>query len=199
MVISQPTVDFTFMEERQAEANAYYRKAVEDLNNALTYNPEQYEKDGALKREAVNLQEEALLLYMEYLDGNTSVQDSLLKDNSNAERSYQELQGGKDAVKEAKASGKSVSSTGDQLVYKIQIGVFKNAPDEEALKKIPPVSKLAIPDKGLTKYFAGKYSSYEDAQKDLKKVRDSGFSGAFIVAFYKGERISISKAKDIDH
>jgi len=201
VVISQPTIDFTFMEERQAEANAYYRKAVEDLNNALTYNPEQYEKDGALKREAVNLQEEALLLYMEYLDGNTSIQDSLLKDNSNTKESYQELQDNKDAGKKSKASDMSVKSPGkdNKLVYKIQIGVFKNSPDEEALKKIPPVSKLTIPDKGLTKYFAGKYSSYEEAQKDLKKVRDSGFSGAFIVAFYKGERISISKAKDIDH
>ncbi len=201
VIISQPTVDFTFMEERQAEANAYYRKAVEDLNSSLTYNPEQYEKDGALKREAVNLQEDALLLYMEYLNGNTSVQDSLLKENMKGSvKSKRKIQSTKNTPKKGNTSGTAVgiSGVGDQLVFKIQIGVFKNTPAEEALKKIPPVSKLAIPKKGLTKYFAGKYSSYEDAQKDLQKVKDAGFSGAFIVAFYKGERISISKAKEID-
>ena len=58
---------------------------------------------------------------------------------------------------------------------------------------------MPIPDKGLTKYFAGEYQSYEMAQKDLQNVRDSGFSGAFIVAFYNGNRISVSKAKELSH
>ena len=201
VVLSQPTVDFTFMEERQAEANAYYRKAVEDINSSLAYNPEQYEKEGALKREAVNLQEEALLLYMQYLDGNTSVQDSLMNNKAEKEnRSYQEIQGGEEAVKEAEAAGKKVTTTKKtNPVYKIQIGVFRNTPDEEVLKKLPSVSKIPIPDKGLTKYFAGEYPSYEEAQKDLQKVRDLGFSGAFIVAFYNGKRISVSKAKELSH
>ncbi len=201
VVLSQPTIDFTFIEERQAEANAYYRKAVEDINSSLAYNPEQYEKEGALKREAVNLQEEALLLYMQYLDGNTSVQDSLMNNKAVKENiSYQEIQGGEEAVKEAEASGKKVTTTQKaKPVYKIQIGVFRNTPDEQALKKLPPVSKISIPDKGLTKYFAGEYPSYEEAQKDLQKVRDSGFSGAFIVAFYNGNRISVTKAKEMGH
>jgi hypothetical protein len=193
VIISQPTVDFTFMEERQAEANAFYRKAVEDINSAVTYNAEEYEKEGSMKREAVKLQEDALMLYMQYLDGNTSVQDSLLNNATQEEpaKAVQEPKENKE-VKEKKGSNDE-----NRLVYKIQIGVFKNTPDEEALKKIPAISKVPIPEKSLTKYYAGNYSTYKEAKQDLQKVKEAGFSGAFIVAFHNGQRISISKAKEL--
>ena len=202
VIISQPTVDYTFMEERLAEANAYYRKAVDDMNEAITYNAENYEKEGSMKREAVNLQEEALLLYMEYLNGNTSVQDSLLNTNIQEEPEKPQEDTEKNSAAENKnASTEKTSSAGSdkKVEYKIQVGVFKNAPAEDVLKKIPAVSKSPIPEKGLTKYYAGSYTTYEEAQKELKTVKDAGFSGAFIVAFFNGERISISKAKELAH
>ena len=200
VIISQPTVDYTFMEERLAEANAYYRKAVDDMNEALTYNAEDYEKEGSMKREAVNLQEEALLLYMEYLDGNTSVQDSLLNTSiqETPDKPVQTTEKETAAVNKTGSTAEAeTAGSNKKLEYKIQIGVFKNAPNEDVLKKIPAVSKVPIPDKGLTKYYAGSYTTYEEAQKELKTVKDAGFSGAFIVAFFNGERISISKAKEL--
>ena len=202
VIISQPTTDFTFMEERQAKANAYFRKAVEDMDNSLAYNPELYEKEGAMKREAVNLQEEALLLYMEYINGNTSVQDSLVKDEprGQTQKTYQELQDSEKAVK-TPATTESVVSAATKTgkpVYKIQIGVFKNTPSDESLKNLPLITSTPIPQKGLTKYFTGNYSTYEDAVKDLQKVKDAGFTGAFIVALINGKRISISKAREMN-
>ncbi len=76
--------------------------------------------------------------------------------------------------------------------YRIQIGVFRNEPDESALIKIPKTTKIEIPSKGLTKYFAGSYSTYRDALSDLNKVKDAGFSGAFVVVFKDGKQINLT-------
>jgi len=201
IVLSQPKADFMFLEERQSEANAYFRQAIDDLDRSITFNPQQYEKEGALKREAVGLQEEALFLYLDYLDGNSAALDAAKNKKPQQEkvqRSYQEVQGGQEAVKEAAKSGKAVSSQKDNVLeYRIQIGVFRNQPDANALKKIPPVTSVSIPDKGLTKYFAGHYSSYKKAEEHISNIREAGFTGAFIVAFYNGQQIKLSKAKEL--
>ena len=201
IVISQPTADFMFLEERQSEANAYFRQAIDDLNRSITFNPEQFEKEGALKREAVNLQEEALFLYLDYLDGNTAALDAAKNRKTQpgkTQKSYQEIQGGEDAIKEAATSSKAVSSKKDNILeYRIQIGVFKNRPDANAIKKIPSVTSISIPEKGLTKYFAGHYNSYKEAEKQIANIREAGFIGAYIVAFYNEQQISLSKAKEL--
>jgi len=201
IILSQPKADFTFLEERQSEANAYFRQAIDDLDRSITFNPEQYEKEGALKREAVSLQEEALFLYLDYLDGNSAALDAAKNRKprqGKGNKSYQEIQGGQEAVKEAAKSGKAVSlKKQDVLEYRIQIGVFRNHPDANAIKKIPPVSSVSIPEKGLTKYFTGQYASIKEAEKHIANVREAGFTGAFIVAFYNGEQINLSKAKEL--
>ncbi len=202
VILSQPTTDFTFLEERQSEANAYFRQAIDDLDKSITFNPEQFEKEGALKREAVNLQEEALFIYLDYLDGNTTTLDSIRNKKTHqgkAQKSNQENQKGKDAIKEDAISGKSISAEiKNTLEYRIQIGVFRNHPNAETLKKIPPISKIPMPDKGLTKYYSGHYTSYKEAEKHITDIRETGFTGAFIVAFYNGQQISLAKAKELN-
>ena len=195
IILSHPTDDFTFMEERQEEANAYFRQANDDITRSITFNPEQYEKEGALKREAVNLQEDALFLYKSYLEGDTSVIDSLMnkgiKESAVTENKENKATAGN------KASNEATNAKG--LEYRIQIGVFKNEPKEESLKKIPPVSSISLPDKELIKYFSGHFKTYEEAEKHLTGIREAGFPGAFIVAFYNGQLISLSKAKELKH
>ena len=50
---------------------------------------------------------------------------------------------------------------------------------------------------GYYKYVTGKYSSLDDAVANLKKVRDKGFSDAFVVAFKDGKRIAPKEAMKI--
>ncbi len=201
IVLSQPKADFIFLEERQSEANAYFRQAIDNLDKSITFNPEQYEKEGALKRDAVGLQEEALFLYLDYLDGNSAALEAAKNKktaSTKTKKSYQKIQGGKKAIKKVASSGKAVSSKKESgLEYRIQIGVFRNKPDTNALSKIPPVSSISIPEKGLTKYFAGHYPSYKKAEEHIANIRESGFTGAFIVAFYNGQQINLSKAKEL--
>ena len=39
--------------------------------------------------------------------------------------------------------------------------------------------------------------SFSKASKAQKKVRGEGFKDAFLIAFYKGKKISIKKAREI--
>lgn len=51
--------------------------------------------------------------------------------------------------------------------------------------------------KGLYKYTYGKYKTLEDALIQLSKIRNDGFSDAFVVAFNKNERIGIKDASEL--
>ena len=50
---------------------------------------------------------------------------------------------------------------------------------------------------GMYKYTSGAFSSVNDAKNHQQKVVAKGFKDAFVVAFYKNKRISISEAKKI--
>ncbi|TAJ15476.1 SPOR domain-containing protein [Marinilabiliaceae bacterium JC017] len=204
LMMANPTIDLARIEELQAEANAYYRKAGE-YENKIDFSMEEYEKAGSFKREAIALQEEALFSYikMDFTDQKHSI--NKVEPKGKVQKSYQELHKGDEAVKNSRATGvvstvksnENLRSGQEDVKYKVQIGVFKNEPSKEAIMKIPPISSESIPGKGLTKYFAGEYSSLEEAKADVEKIRQAGFSGAFVVAFYKGERISLAKAAEL--
>ncbi len=110
-------------------------------------------------------------------------------------KTYQELQSGEQTTTEpAKVVEKAFKKEPtNALIYKIQIGVFRNEPNAQAVSKIPPISKIEIPTKGLTKYYAGEYSSYAEAQKDISRVQAAGFPGAFIVVFKAGKQINLTE------
>ncbi len=82
--------------------------------------------------------------------------------------------------------------------YKIQIGVYRNKPDAAVFSKIPDITSEFIPESGLTKYYSGSWRKYEDAAAMVNKIREAGFSGAFIVAFINGQPINIQKAKELE-
>ncbi len=68
-------------------------------------------------------------------------------------------------------------------IYKVQIGAYAAKPKIEG---VPDVSTLVL-DNGITKYYSGKFTLYEDAVKRKKEMQDKGFQGAFIVAFENGQ------------
>lgn len=75
-----------------------------------------------------------------------------------------------------------------KLVYKVQIGAYK---DDE------PTDKLAqFPDVGMEiygqykRYISGEYDNYADANNHKKTVQAKGFPKAFVVAYSNGKRVA---------
>lgn len=84
----------------------------------------------------------------------------------------------------------------DGLVFRVQIGAFRNLLPNNTFKGLSPLNIQSTPN-GYYRYTAGNFNEYElaDAVKnDLKKL---GYEDAFVVGYYNGKRISLSEAMEI--
>jgi hypothetical protein len=82
------------------------------------------------------------------------------------------------------------------LVYKVQIGAFRNPPSPAIYQNIQPVSAETTPS-GLTRYTAGFFTQFANADAAKNEIRGMGYKDAFVVAFYHGKRISMDDANRI--
>ena len=83
------------------------------------------------------------------------------------------------------------------LVYKVQIGAFRNPPPQDIYKGFAPVrGENTRP--GWIRYTAGLFQQKNQAQLKRNEIRTLGYEDAFVVAYLNGERISLSRAKDIE-
>ncbi len=80
------------------------------------------------------------------------------------------------------------------LVYKVQIGAFRNPISSEIYKGIAPVCAETTAS-GLTRYTAGLFKEFANADAAKVEIRGMGYPDAFVVAFYNGKRISIDEAR----
>ncbi|WP_162150067.1 PD40 domain-containing protein [Saccharicrinis fermentans] len=180
------------------QGNAYFREAKGILNGPEGLNFESYERAGTIKKAGVEKQEQALYLYSD--TDNERVDEIKKEPRGVIQKSYSEIHRGEVSEKKDKEPAlapevdvvpeKVVKAT-EEEVFKIQIGVFRNPPKQEALDKIPEVSKVELVGRGLTKYFSGSYDSYEEAQKVIPEIIDAGFTGAFVVYFKGGKQSSM--------
>lgn len=90
--------------------------------------------------------------------------------------------------------GASHSVEADEVSFKIQLATSSsNAAQTSRWKN---VDNLEVVKEGATyKYFKTGIDSYNDAVSTLKKVRASGYSDAFIVAYKNGKRVSLDEVK----
>ncbi len=82
--------------------------------------------------------------------------------------------------------------------YRIQLGAFGAVVEPNTFGGISPVTGERIAARGLIKYYAGKFSRYEDASTALSQIRTYGYEDAFIVAWYNGNPVSTQKAKQLE-
>ena len=82
--------------------------------------------------------------------------------------------------------------------YRIQLGAFGAEVEPEAFAGISPVTGERIPDRGIFKYYAGKFSKYDDASSAISQIRSLGYEDAFIVSWYNGSLIPTQKAKQLE-
>lgn len=79
------------------------------------------------------------------------------------------------------------------LIYKIQIGVYRNKISKDIFKGLSPLSSQSFP--GGIKYYVGAFRHYTDARNAKKYIKTMGLTDAFIVAFYNGERVVVKEAR----
>jgi hypothetical protein len=84
------------------------------------------------------------------------------------------------------------------LTYSIQLGAYSNKMTAFDFHGITPVMAEKIPDKPLTRYYAGLFFSYHQAKSALEKVRAKGFKDAYIVSYMDGMSIPLDRAIKID-
>ena len=86
----------------------------------------------------------------------------------------------------------------DGVFYRIQMGAFGKPVIPGVFNGISPITAETIKDRGLIKYYAGKFTKYDDASTALSKIRSLGYEDAFVSAWYNGEPISTQKAMQLE-
>ena len=82
--------------------------------------------------------------------------------------------------------------TTDKVVYKVQIGTYlKSMLNEDFFKEINAEEQVL---NGTFKYFVGNEIDKIVVDNLKLKMKEKGFKGAFVVAFFKGKRISTQEA-----
>ena len=95
------------------------------------------------------------------------------------------------------ASGEKVQINPQQppgLIYRIQMGVFRNPVAPSHFKGITPVYGNKNKGATVTSYYAGMFRKLADAKNALAQVKQKGFRDAFIVAFSGGKVVSSDRA-----
>jgi hypothetical protein len=85
------------------------------------------------------------------------------------------------------------------IVFKVQVGVFKNEPPaekQELFSKLKGLTKETTTS-GLNRYVVGSYSDYKLALSSKNEAIKAGATDAFIIALYNGEYIPIQEALEL--
>ncbi len=84
------------------------------------------------------------------------------------------------------------------VFYRIQLGAYGSAVGPDTFGGISPITAEVLAERGLIKYYAGKFTKYEDASLALSRVRSRAYEDAFVSAWYNGSPISTQKAKQLE-
>lgn len=79
------------------------------------------------------------------------------------------------------------------VVYKVQVGAFRNELPKEAFSDMAPISGEHAGN-GLVRYTAGMFTTAEAAREAGVKVRARGYRDAFVVAYMDGRRVPLREA-----
>lgn len=81
------------------------------------------------------------------------------------------------------------------LFYTVQIGVYKNPVTKSDLKNLSPVYQDNA--YGFIRYTTGKFSDSKKAEIEKNRIVQLGISDAFVSAYYKGKKITLTEAAAI--
>ena len=79
------------------------------------------------------------------------------------------------------------------LVFKVQIGAFKNPIPQDLFGNLSPLMAETTP-MGFKRYSVGLFRAYESANLARREVQNIGYDDAFVVSFFNGKRITLREA-----
>ncbi len=82
------------------------------------------------------------------------------------------------------------------LIYKVQIGAFRNPIKASLFNGISPLTGEKTGN-GITRYTAGMFKSFTAADVAKNRVQTLGYKDAFVVVFYNGKRISLTQSTSV--
>lgn len=85
---------------------------------------------------------------------------------------------------------------GTGIIYKVQVGAFRNKINPEIFSGITPLSAEDAGN-GIYRYTAGIFKSLTGANMAKGKIVEIGYADAFVVAFFNGRRISLTEAENV--
>ena len=83
---------------------------------------------------------------------------------------------------------------GNNTVYRVQLGAFKNIADESVFDEVPNMLAIESPD-GFTRYFTGVMDQYAEATAIRDRMKELGFKDAYVVGLKGGSKIPLQEAK----
>jgi len=125
-------------------------------------------------------------------------EESIKKENKKDERKNRRNKEKKEAKEKPKKQEEikvnSVRNIEEGLVFKIQLATTTNKLETtpQNFKGLDNVDYYKAG--GLYRYTYGKEDTWESANQLQKKVKESGFNDAFVVAFHNGKRIAVGEA-----
>jgi len=78
------------------------------------------------------------------------------------------------------------------LIYRVQMGLFKQKIDTDYFGTENEL-KFEKVKEGVWRYYMGDFLTYKSAKEIEKMVKEKGYD-AFLIAFYKGKKISVTEA-----
>ena len=92
----------------------------------------------------------------------------------------------------------NLEETKESVIYKVQIkSSWKKIPEDSVIFKSLPTVDYYFRD-GFYKYTIGNFSSEKECEELLQFAINKGFTDAFVLAFYKKNRISLEEAEQIN-
>lgn len=83
-----------------------------------------------------------------------------------------------------------------ELYFTVQVGVYSANISPKTVLSLSPLNQERIPN-NLVRYSSGVYGSLSQAIVARNLIVQNGISDAFVTAYYQGERITISRAKEL--
>jgi hypothetical protein len=84
------------------------------------------------------------------------------------------------------------------VYYKIQLVVKSKEPGWDVFGGLSPITAEPVLNKPMKKYYAGKFTVYENSIKALEEVHRNGFPEAFIASWFDGQKMTLSKVVEME-
>lgn len=99
-------------------------------------------------------------------------------------------------IDERSVSRADDSQFGGQTVYRVQIGAFANKLNNDIFQDVKDLIVITTAD-GLTRYYTGAFTSYQQAASRKIDMLEIGFDGSHVIPFKEGQRNLLSESSEV--